>query len=123
MAVAAATTIAAVMMEAKAMVMVASIAAKVCNNDNNINTTMPKMTLTPTRTRKTSKRMTMRETTGGRTAVAAVAATTIQRICHPTLPLVLHNAGTTAVLFVNKASFPLSKSPFANVVYISAGQK
>jgi hypothetical protein len=36
----------------------------------------------------------------------------------------LNNAGSAAIIiFVNKAGKPLSKSPMATVVHISAGQK
>jgi hypothetical protein len=83
------------------------------------------MMLTPTTTRITLKGQQQGEQMGGRTVAAAVAAATAnQRICPPIPPLVLYNAGTTAIIvLINKAGIPLSKLPMAAIVHASAGQK
>ncbi len=64
---AAATTMAAAMTEARAMA--ASMAVRACDKDDDNIATMPMMMLTPTMTKITLKRTTMTITTGGRTAV------------------------------------------------------
>jgi hypothetical protein len=121
-----AITMASTITEARAMAaLVAAMAHDNNNNNNNNNATMPTTALIPTTTRITPKTTTTRRTTGGRTAVAEAAATTAdQRICHPALLLVLHDAGAAAVLvFVNYAGALLSMLSMAAVVHVSAGQK
>ncbi len=68
--------------------------------------------LTPTMTRITPKRTTMRGTAGGRTVVVAVAATaTNQRICPPAPPFFLNDmGGAVVVVFVSKANQQSTKA-------------
>ncbi len=104
MAAAAATTMAATMMEARAMVALMAVSAHDNNNDHDA--TMPSTMLTLITTRITPKRTTKKGITGGRMAVAAVAtAAADQRICRPAPPFVLDNAGTAAIVIsVNNAN-------------------